>query len=130
MLSRRLLPIARLARGQNLSYASRNLAGLACVSQNNEAKYNKRWLYMGAAASVVASLALISQQNTQTKCDCENPAPRGHPASALPTFTYAEFKNDCRENIWVTMDGKPYNKGVSRAHNSSHNSSHYELTSH
>lgn len=103
MFSRRLLPVARLARGQSINYASRNLAGLACMSQSNEAN-NKNLLFLGAAAGIIASLALASQQKPQ--CDCENPAPRGHPASILPTISYTEFKNDARENIWVTMDGE------------------------
>jgi cytochrome b involved in lipid metabolism len=106
MFSRRFVQVnaARLAHIQNFNCASRNLAGLAYVSQGNET--NKNWQYVGAAAASIVALALASQQHA--KCDCENPAPRGHPASALPNICYDDFKNDARENIWVTMDGGVY----------------------
>jgi cytochrome b involved in lipid metabolism len=108
MFSRRFLQVhvTRLARGQNINHASRNLAGLVHASQSSTNEANKNWLYAGVAAGILASLAFASQQ--KAACDCENPAPRGHPASALPNISYKDFKNDARENIWVTMDGGVY----------------------
>ena len=106
MFSRRFFQVnaCRLARIQNVS-PSRNLTRLACASQSGEA--NQSWLYAsGAVAAIVASLAYSSQQKVE--CDCENPAPRGHPACALPKISYDNFKDDSRENIWVTMDGGVY----------------------
>lgn len=57
-------------------------------------------------AGTISSLVLASQQHAE--CDCENPAPRGHPACGLPRISYEDFKNEAREKIWVTMDGGVY----------------------
>jgi cytochrome b involved in lipid metabolism len=112
MFSRRLLQgnATRLVRywSSATSGAGGAVAWVAVAAHSQDAKQS--W-HMGAAAvtvalaGIVSSLALASHT---ADCDCENPAPRGHPASALPQITYDCFKDDSRENIWVTMDGGVY----------------------
>ena len=106
MFTRRIVQVnaSRLLRSHGTCQTARNFTRLTVACGGDDV--HSKWLFLGAAAGVLASLALCDQQ--KAVCDAENPAPRGHPACSLRNISYDEFKDDDRENIWVALDGGVY----------------------